>query len=237
MAAIVRKVWQYARLAVGGIMLLIAVASPLVPKSEQLVRHERLEAEGIRTVAKVTNLWVNDDKMSVVPLRGLGAMGRVGGAVIAGQRMDRALDGENPAKRDVLTKQVFHVAYAFQPDGKAAVEHRTTVNEAQFTRLAIDAPVEVLFHPRDPAIHRLLAYSKPRSPITAEMKLMGSLFGAVVGGLLMWGAWPRRDAAPSVQASSNAVQRVARITGSTSLAGSARPPQSTVQRTEFGRRT
>jgi len=233
---IVRKVWQYTRLAIGGIMLLFAVISALIPKSEQIVRYEQLEAKGIRAAARVTNLWVNEDKMSTVPLRGLGAAGRVGGAVIAGQRMDRALDSENPAKRDVLSASVYHVAYTFQPDGKAAVEHRTTVNEAQFNRLAIDAPVDVLFHPHDPTIHRLLAYSKPKQQLTFEMQMMGSLFGAVVGGLLMWGAWPQRGTAPSGQTSVNAVQRIARITGSASPAGSARPAQGSVQRAEFGRR-
>jgi hypothetical protein len=236
MAAFVKVAWRYLRLAIGGFMVLVAVVSPLVPKPEHLERYERLEAEGVKGAGQVTSLWIYDDKMSTIPLRGLGGVGRVGGAVIAGQRLDRAIDGENPAKRDVLTTTDYHVAYSFQPPGGAVIEYQTTVTDAQYKRLSVGAPVDVLYHPGNPSIHRLPAYSKPMQAITLELKLMGSLFGAVVGGLLIWGAWPRRGSVPSGEPAPARVQSVARASSSSHspVARNTRSPQS---RSEFGRRS
>jgi hypothetical protein len=244
MKAIVQTCWQYFKLGTGSLLVFFAVAGLVGPKSEHLERYERLEGEGSVAIGKVTGKPTSQTKLPQSSLNTLGPAGKFASGFVSGNRAANALNGTS--NQDPLTLQDHYVAYEFRTPEDVVVQYEVPISADEYDRLVVGAPIEVLYHPQNPQIHRLIDYSTPFEALTFEQELQGAFLGAMIGGLFIWRGWPAggtgSSSPPARSTEQGRIQRIVASGGAPSESPShgrmatSRAARST-RRTGFGQRT
>lgn len=187
--SIVGKAWQYFKLAIGGLLVILPVFGMLAPESQTLAQFRELETKGVVSTAKVIDKIVQDN-IPAAHMSRLGPVGGLAGGMIAGHKLSKAIDGESGAIETPIA--VHTIKYEFRASDGKLIAGSGPVSGSAYDKIVVGSSLDVIHHPQQPNIHRLIDHSMPFQEATSGQTIGGLVLFGGLGVLLMWRNWPSR---------------------------------------------
>lgn len=192
------KTFQLAKLVIGIVCVIFGLQMLLKPAPADASARVKLETVGITATGTVTQAGLSNMQLTKAArpkvlraaplLRGLGVSRGVAHAVNLGLNARAArkwsksgMDGDHA---------LYDIEYEFPTKKGAKVPGKAEIIIDASETLKAGAPIEVLYDPLNPEIHRLTDFSDPYKNPASSLKLALAALGVMLGGLLIWWGWP-----------------------------------------------
>ena len=146
-------------------------------------QHLNLDQVGVRATAKVTFKDMTKGYSSIPPgARGIG--GFAAGAV-AGARLARAIEAHKTGSRVPGPHDTFAIEYTFKPSNGEALFGVQGISRDTYHTLSVGTEVPVIYHPANPSVHRLPAYTIPFNSRSVK-RILTAIFGFMLGSFAFY---------------------------------------------------
>ncbi len=169
---------------------MLGIALPFILEPAATARMADLETQGVKGTATVTNVEVSAVQAArhstvggYMAMRGLGASRKLAaGATLMARSSARS------SAREARASAYYDIEYEFPWAGGQVATGTDRLMLSRATTLDVGSEITVLHDPLDPAVHRLVSYSKPTPHVPAVIKYGPAIVCALLGAFLLWWA-------------------------------------------------
>ncbi len=170
------------QLGAGFSLLLVGLGAVLIPLTTYSPQHLNLDQEGVRTTATVTQKHMVKGSGSTPAMRGVGG---VAASAAAGARLARAVENSKNGTTGQPVYDSFEIDYAFTVNGQQLSGYQS-LDRSKYDNLRVGSEVEVLYHPANPAVHRLPEYRVPFQNSSIWNRIMIALIAFPLGAFTLY---------------------------------------------------